>query len=242
MSVNHSRLSDRMIRGALSATGGNVRAAAERLSVQRNVLYRRMTQFRIDPKSFRHRHGPGGVAAEDAEEAPAGAGVFGAGPERTEVFAGDTEVPERTQVFAGGTQVPARTQVFGRTEVFAGGPGVHQVHLCSPRAVHAPLNGDTPGRRYSDSSSVTAVESTVADEDRHDDRVNRTVSLPRAEVTMVAQQRRRLSAVLDVDLTDGAMLALFIQEGLVGWVDQKAVAATQPSRPATRNDGRKRRR
>jgi hypothetical protein len=247
MVIHHNRLSGALIRGALNATGGNVKAAAARLSVQRNLLYRRMTQFRIEPRSFRHRHAPGDGAAQDAE----GAGVF-AGDQRTadreDVLAGcaqvpgDTRVPARAEVFAGGTHVFTGARVFERTQVFGSGAEVHHEHKCSPRVVHVPPNGDGSGKRCSDSSSFGAVEDTVAGTDQQDDRVNRTVSLPRAEVALLAQQRRLLSAALNVDLTDGAMLALLIQECLVGWVGQKVAEAARPSRPPTRGEGRNRRR
>jgi len=194
-----------------------------------------MTRYQIDPRSYRSRYVLGGTPGAVAENAE---GVAG----RSETGPGGAEEPERTRVFGGGTQVSARTQVFARTGVSGGGAQVHQGHLCSPGDVRVPQNRGTAGRRRAESSSVRAVEDTVADTDPQDDRVNRTVSLPRAEVALLAQQRRLLSAALNVDLTDGAMLALLIQECLVGWVGQKVVAATRPSRPPTRGEGRNRRR
>jgi len=71
--------------------------------------------------------------------------------------------------------------------------------------------------------------------------VSRSLSLPRAVIALLLQQRRVLSAALDRDISLGAMLAHFVQECLVPWVDQQAAAAREPIRVASRN-GRKTRR
>jgi hypothetical protein len=84
------------------------------------------------------------------------------------------------------------------------------------------------------------VEDTVVDGNGRGELVSRSLALPRALFALVLQQRRVLAAVLDRDISLGAMLALFIEECLVGWVDQKAAAVTQPIRPATRNPKRRR--
>jgi hypothetical protein len=234
MVIHHNRLSTTDIRGALSATAGTVKAAAARLSVQRNVLYRRMARHDIDPTVYRYPHAAANLAARGSTGGTSGDSGADIGGE----VSGVTPVSARTEV-SGVTQVFGGRRVFAPRGVTAHGADVHQ---CSPEVGHVPHSRYAPGKRYRESSSVGAVEDTVVDGNGHGDLVSRSLSLPRLIIALLLQQRRVLSAALDRDISLGAMLALFIEECLVSWVDQKAAAASQPNRPSTRNNGRKRRR
>ncbi len=226
MVIHQNRLSGTEIRGALSATAGNVKAAAARLSVPRNVLYRRMAHHDIDPRSYRNAYGGVGVPTGGREGTP------GRHEPGADGVHGGTQLPERTQVLGSGTHV------FGGTRVLTGAPG----GAAMPDAVHVTHSRAAPGKRDSESSSFGAVEDAVVEGNGRGDWVSRSLSLPRVVVALLLQQRRVLSAALDRDISLGAMLARFIQESLVSWVDQQAAAARQPIQAAGRSDGRRRRR
>jgi len=219
MVIHQNRLSGTVIRGALSATGGNVKAAAARLSVARNVLYRRMAHHDIDPRSYRNGYGGMGGPRAGSDEPP--------GHEEPGAEEGP-QPPARAQLLGSGTHV------FGGADVLGGGAVVSDV-------VHVPLSRAASGKQYSESPSVGAVEDAVVEGNGRGEMVSRSLSLPRVVITLLLQQRRVLSAVLDRDISLGAMLALFIQECLVPWVDQQAEAARQPIRVSSRS-GRKTRR
>ena len=229
MVIHQSRLSGTEIRGALSATAGNVKAAAARLSVPRNVLYRRMAHHDIDPKAYRNAYG--GIGS-----APRARGDGAPGDEEPGAEVGP-QLSARTQVLGSGTHVfggTRGTRVFAGSEVTHGGAVVHDV-------VHVPHSRAASGKRDSDSSSFGPVDDAGVDGNGRGEMVSRSLSLPRAVIALLLQQRRVLQAALDRDISLGTMLALFIQECLVPWVDQQAATAREPIQVASRN-GRRRRR
>ncbi len=229
MVIHQSRLSGTEIRGALSATSGNVKAAAARLSVPRNVLYRRMAHHDIDPKSYRNAYG--GIGS------PPRARADGAPGHEEPAAEEGPQLPARTQVLGSGTHVfggTRGTRVFARAEATGSGAVVCDV-------VHVPHSRAASGKRDSDSSSFGPVDEAGVDGNGRGEMVSRSLSLPRAVIALLLQQRRVLSAALDRDISLGAMLALFVQECLVPWVDQQATAAREPVRATSRNGGKTRR-